>query len=109
MLGAWTPTNTGSQYPSLSATNLAAGDDFSDRWLTEASYVRLKNVSLGYDVPKKSLEKTFLKGVRVYSQLENWITWSKWRGYDADAGLNSSNQGGYPSPKVISFGLDVQF
>ncbi len=109
LLGAWNPSNTTSQYPSLSATNLAAGDDLSDRWLTEASYVRLKNLSLGYDVPKKSLEKTFLKGVRVYSQLENWITWSKWRGYDADGGLSPSNQGGYPSPKVISFGLDVQF
>ena len=109
LLGAWNPSNTDSQYPSLSATNLAAGDDLSDRWITEASFVRLKNASIGYDVPKKSLEKTFLKGVRLYSQVENWITWSKWRGYDADNGLRASNQGGYPSPKVLSFGVDVQF
>lgn len=107
LLDAWSPTNTDSNVPSIFATNVTAAEDFSDRYLIDASYIRLKNLSFGYDVPAKMLDKTFLTGVRVYAQMENWITWSKWRGFDVD-GLNQSNQGGYPSPKVISFGIDVK-
>jgi TonB-linked SusC/RagA family outer membrane protein len=106
-LNAWTPTNTSSNYPSLSATNVTF-DGISDRFLRDASYIRLKNLVVGYEVPKKFLEKTVLTNVRISGQLENYFTWSKWRGFDVE-GLNASNQGGYPSPKVISLGLDVQF
>ncbi|RZJ33329.1 MAG: SusC/RagA family TonB-linked outer membrane protein [Flavobacterium sp.] len=107
LLNAWSPTNTSSNVPSLFATNVDAAESFSDRYLIDASYIRLKNLSFGYEVPSKMLEKTFLTGFKVYCQMENWITWSKWRGFDVD-GLNQSNQGGYPSPKVISFGVDVK-
>jgi TonB-linked SusC/RagA family outer membrane protein len=105
---AWTIDNPNSPVPSLNATNLDAGDTYSDRFLRDASYVRLKNLIVGYEVPSKMLEKTFLTNVKVYTQLENYFTWSSWRGFDPE-GLNASNQGGYPSPKVFSFGVDVQF
>lgn len=108
LLDAWTPTNTSSQVPSLTATNLVIGDDFSDRWLRDASYVRLKVLTVGYNVPAKFLDGTLLTSVRVYSLLENYITWTKWRGFDAES-FGASNQGGYPAPKTLTFGLDVQF
>jgi hypothetical protein len=108
LIYAWTPTNTSSSVPSLTANNLDAGDNFSDRWLRDASYLRLKSLTLGYDVPSKYVQKTFISSFRIYSQLENYFTWTKWQGFDVD-GLNSSNQGGFPSPKVISVGLDLQF
>ena len=106
-LGAWTPENPDANYPSLTATNTSF-DGISDRFLRNASYLRLKNVVVGYDVPKKYLDKTFLTGVRVFGQFENYFTWSKWRGFDPEH-LNASNQGGYPSPKIASFGVDIQF
>jgi hypothetical protein len=107
VLDAWTPENTDGSFPSLDATN-AQFDGISDRFLRDASYVRLKNLTFGYDVPKKFLEKTMFGSIRVYSQMENILTWSTWRGFDVENG-NPSNQGGYPQPKTISFGLDVQF
>jgi TonB-linked SusC/RagA family outer membrane protein len=106
-LNAWSTTNTNSNYPSLNATNTSY-DSMSDRFLKDASYLRMKNLIVGYDVPKKYLDKTFLSNVKVYTQFENFLTWTDWRGFDPES-LNSSNQGGYPSPKTVSFGLDVQF
>lgn len=108
LLNAWTPTNTGSNIPSLTATNVNAAETFSDRYLVDASYIRMRNLSFGYDFPAKMLDKSLFSGVKFYTQLENYLTWSKWRGFDVE-GLNSSNQGGYPTPKVISFGVDLQF
>lgn len=108
LLNAWTPTNTGSNVPSLTATNINAAETFSDRYLVDADYIRMRNLSFGYEFPAKLLDKTLFSGVKFYTQLENYLTWSKWRGFDVE-GLNSSNQGGYPSPKVISFGVDLQF
>lgn len=108
LLNAWSPTNTGSNVPSLTAENLNSGNTFSDRFLRDASYVRLKNLSFGYNFPAKFLDNTLFSSIKIYSQMENYVTWTKWRGFDAES-LNSSNQGGYPAPKVISVGLDIQF
>lgn len=108
LLNAWTPTNTGSNIPSLTATNVNAAETFSDKYLVDASYIRMRNLSFGYEFPAKLLDKSLFSGVKFYTQLENYLTWSKWRGFDPE-GLNTSNQGGYPTPKVISFGVDLQF
>ena len=110
LLNAWTPTNTNTDVPSLTAdaANLAMADTFSDRWLRDASYVRLKVVTLGYNVPSKFLEKSGIGSLRIYSLFENFVTWTKWRGLDPES-IGSSNQGGYPAPRTVSFGLDIQF
>ncbi len=106
---AWDATNnpTGN-YPSLTAANLAEGDTFSDRWLRDASYVRLKVLTFGYNVPSKFLEKSAISSLRLYTLMENYVTWTKWRGFDPEA-FGASNQGGYPAPKAITFGVDIQF
>jgi hypothetical protein len=41
--------------------------------------------------------------------MENYLTWTKWRGFDPETIVQSSNQGSYPSPKAITFGVDIQF
>jgi TonB-linked SusC/RagA family outer membrane protein len=106
---AWdATTNPTSNYPSLNATNLVDGDTFSDRWLTDASYIRLKVLTYGYNVPSKFLEKSSISSLRFYSTMENYVTWTKWRGFDPESS-GASNQGGYPSPKAITFGVDIQF
>ena len=107
LLRAWTPDNRVTDQPSLYATNLSFDSD-SDRNLKDASYVRMRYVSLGYDVPKKMLENTFLKGVKGFVQAENLVTWSKWRGWDAES-PRGSDQYQYPTPKIISVGLTVEF
>lgn len=106
---AWdATTNPDGNYPSLNATNLALGDTFSDRWIRDASYVRLKVLTFGYNVPAKFLEKTAISSLRLYTLMENYVTWTKWRGFDPEA-FDPSNQGGYPAPKALTFGVDIQF
>lgn len=104
---AWTPTNTRTDMPSLFASN-TAGLDISDRFLRDASYLRLKFISFGYNVPSKFLERTFMKSARFYAQAENLLTWTNWRGFDPESNA-ASTFGGYPSPRVVSVGVDLSF
>lgn len=107
ILRAWTPDNRITDQPSLNATNLSF-DAQSDRNLKDASYIRMRYVSFGYDVPKKMLENTFLKSVKGFIQAENLVTWSKWKGWDAES-PRENDQYQYPTPKIISVGLTVEF
>lgn len=107
LLNAWTPENRNTNIPSLYLTNKAL-DASSDRYLKNASYVRLRYATVGYNFNKQLLEKTPFTSVRAYVQGENLLTWSKWRGWDAE-----SNRGGdqyqYPTPRIFSVGVELQF
>jgi hypothetical protein len=107
LLDAWTPTNNLSNVPALNASNLDA-QDISDRFLRDASYLRLRNITVGYNVPSKFLEKSFLKSVRFRVQAENFLTFTKWKGFDPEANVTGAS-GYYPTPKILTFGLDVNF
>lgn len=108
ILNAWTPTNTNTDVASVNAANFDLATDFSDKWLKDASYVRLKNFSVGYNFSKKMLENSFLSTVKVFMQAENLYTWTKWRGFDPDFGA-TANIGSFPTPRTVSFGLNVEF
>jgi len=108
ILNAWTPTNTNTDVASVNAANFDLATDFSDKWLKDASYVRLKNFSVGYNFSKKMLENSFLSTVKVFMQAENLYTWTKWRGFDPDFGT-TANVGSFPTPRTVSFGLNVEF
>jgi hypothetical protein len=107
MLNAWTPTNTNTNVPSLSATNLGAGDS-SDRFLRDASFVRLRNVQVGYNVPKKYLSGTFITDMSFTLQGENLYNFTNWQGFDPESDRNA-DQYQYPTPKLYTFGLQVKF
>lgn len=103
---AWTPDNRYTDVPAL--TYNTGNYTNHDRFLKDASYLRLRFISFGYDFSKEFLKGTFIDGLRVYAQGENLVTWSKWRGWDAESN-RMSDIGQYPTPKTIAFGLDVQF
>lgn len=104
---SWTPSNTDAQFPSLDNTN-SFYENISDRHIHDASYVRLRYVTIGYNFPAKNLAPIKLSGLRIYAQAENLYTWTKWKGFDAESNrANDQNQ--YPTPKTISFGVEVQF
>ena len=107
MLNAWTPTNTGSNIPAWTASNRGSDDD-SDRFLKDASYIRLRNIQIGYKLPKKFLERTFLTDVSVTLQGENLINFTKWQGFDPESDRNFDVYQ-YPTPKQVTLGLDLKF
>lgn len=106
-LDRWTPNNTGAAYPRLyqgQTHNLL----FSDYWLEDASYLRLKNVQLGYTFPKKWLNRLGVSNLRAYVSADNLITFTKYFGaYDPEVRETSGDS--YPQVKTYVFGVSVSF
>lgn len=107
ILDYWSSTNTNGTIPSLKATNYDY-QTYSDRFLKDASYVRLRYLSLGYNFRPQQLTHLKLSGLRVFAQAENLYTWTKWKGWDAES-FRSSDYSQYPTPKTVSFGVEVSF
>jgi TonB-linked SusC/RagA family outer membrane protein len=108
LLNAWTPTNTQTNQPSLDSTNADNFNTSSDRFLYDSSFLRLKNVNLGYNFPSSFLSKAPISSLRLYVQGENLLTWTKWRGFDPEA-ITSLSVTNFPNPRTISFGVSVGF
>jgi hypothetical protein len=107
MLNAWTTPGQVTDIPALSNGGLRAVD--GDRYLEDASFLRLRNVSLSYNVSKDVLQRTNLfTGIRVFVQGTNLITWTKFRGFDPE-GTVASTFFEFPIPKTVSLGFDLTF
>lgn len=105
-LDRWTPENHNASYPRItkdSQTNFAV----SSFWLEDASYVRLKNVSLGYNLPKNWLSKIGVSRVKVYISGENLLTFCGLE--DIDPEESSTRGWSYTNVKKVSLGLKVSF
>ena len=108
MFQAWTPENTDTNIPAVGASNYALGGA-SDRFLVDNDYIRLRFVTLGYNMPQNILDNIeFLQAASVFVNAENLITFTEWRGFDAEA-LSPTGSRLYPSPRMISFGLELGF
>ena len=107
MLNAWTPANSGSNVPALSASNFGFSDQ-SNRFLRDASYIRMRNVQIGYRVPKRFLKDTFITDMSFTLQGENLATFTKWKGYDVESSRRNDDSQ-YPTPKLYTFGVQVNF
>ena len=89
----------------------------SDKFVEDGSYIRLQNVSFSYSLPQSILQKTnFFTNVKVYINLQNVYTWTKYKGYDPEVGSlygdalkNGIDYGRYPSPKIYTVGLNFSF
>jgi len=106
-LDRWTPNNPDATYPRLyqaQSHNLL----FSDYWKEDASYLRLKNVQLGYSIPKKLLNRWKIEGLRLYASADNLLTFTKYFGaYDPEVRESSGDV--YPQVKTYVFGLVLSF
>ena len=81
--------------------------EMSDFWTLNASYVRLKNIQLGYTLPRKVLSRMHLENLRMYVQAENPLTWNKYpEGWDPEINTGGSY---YPILRTFTFGLNIKF
>ncbi len=88
----------------------------SDYYIEDGSYLRIKNVSLAYNFPRKWLRSTPLTACKLYVNIQNLYTWTNYSGYDPEVGALYGNAlytgidyGRYPSPKTYTFGATVSF
>ncbi|WP_432710254.1 SusC/RagA family TonB-linked outer membrane protein, partial [Pedobacter sp.] len=103
----WTPENTGASYPRL-AYGYSYNQRLSTYWLEDASYLRVKNVQMGYTFPKRWTEKLHVDRLRFYASADNLFTSSDYfYGYDPETPVASG--GFYPQVKTFIFGLNINF
>ena len=106
LLNAWSQPGDITNIPSLNATNLS-DEGLSDRYLREADYLRLRFIQFGYNFPQSILQDTGFSYIRAFAGGENLLTFSKWKGFDAEGSGSASR--GYPTPKTFSIGLEFGF
>ena len=111
----WTPSNPTSNIPRPTAgsnSNL----EMSDRFIESGSYLRIENVSLGYNLPSSVIRTLKLSRLRVYVTGQNLYVFTPYKGLDPEVGaanqdvfLTGVDQGRYPSPRTITFGINADF
>jgi len=84
-------------------------NNFSSRLIQDASWLRLRNVTLSYNLPQTVLERSkFISAARFYVTGQNLLTWTKWRGLDPEDSNNISSTE-YPNPRAITMGIEINF
>lgn len=113
----WTPTNPSNRYAKASYNDDAIGDDVpSSTWIEDGSFLKLKNVTIGYTIQSNFLKKAMISKVRFYVSSQNLFTITKYTGLDPEIGLQNGNatqngldNGTYPSSRFYTVGLNVIF
>lgn len=106
----WTSENPNSDIPRI---NEGSGGYYSSYGIEDGSYIRLKTVTLGYNMPKKVAEKMFLQNVRIYISGQNLWTWSKYSGMDPEVSTRNSvltpgfDFSAYPRARTFSIGFNM--
>ncbi|MFD1818051.1 TonB-linked outer membrane protein, SusC/RagA family [Pseudarcicella hirudinis] len=113
LLNRYTETNTKTDVHSAYQDPAAT---ISDRFIEDGSYLRLKNISLGYTLPEKLLSKAKIKTIRFYVSAQNLWTLTNYTGYDPEASSNGQSainsgvdNGVYPNSKTILGGISLSF
>ncbi|MFV0377549.1 MAG: SusC/RagA family TonB-linked outer membrane protein [Mangrovibacterium sp.] len=114
LLNAWTTSITNTDVPRVAYKTSSAitNDLFSQRFIQDASYLKIANIELGYNFPDKWFGG-YVNGVRMYASAQNVATISKYRGYNVDfAGGTMTpgyNYASYPTPRTVMFGVSLSF
>ncbi|HBX44337.1 SusC/RagA family TonB-linked outer membrane protein [Limibacterium fermenti] len=110
--GRWTKTGENSKYARSNPSNY---DKYlkSSKFVFDGSYFKIKQIQLGYTLPKGLLKKTYLSNFRVYCSLDDFFTFTGYPGFDPEFTSTGNamglDMGSYPSSKKIVFGLNVSF
>ncbi|WP_018616863.1 SusC/RagA family TonB-linked outer membrane protein [Segetibacter koreensis] len=127
LLNRWTPENQNTDVPAfidgktreeagLTSKIAIGGDQRISRWVEDGSYVRLKNITVSYNLPKSITEKFRLSNLKAFVSGANLITLTKYTGYDPEVSSYNANDAqigvdfsNYPQAKIVNFGLNVSF
>ena len=116
-LNRWTPTNTDTDIPKV---NTSRAYKPSTRWVEDGSFIRLKNIALGYNLPTVATEKLKIRSARIYVSAQNLLTFTDYTGFDPEVNYRTSGStngnrnlgldyGSYPNAKSYTVGLNIGF
>ena len=109
----WTAENKNGTVPRAGANDM---DKYacSSAMVYDGSFFKIKQIQLGYTLPKSLINKVFLSHARIYASLDDFFTFSKYPGFDPEAATNATSgmgidKGGYPTSKKVVLGLNIEF
>ena len=111
-------SNPDTMTPRPSDSDPNDNDRLSTRYIEDGSYLRIKNITLGYTFPKNMLQKVKVENLRLYCNIQNLYTFTKYTGFDPEVGASTQDSSGltfgvdngrYPSPMTCSFGVNITF
>lgn len=109
----WTVDNPNGTVPRAGANDM---DKYatSSALVYDGSFFKIKQIQLGYTLPKNLINKVALSHARIYASLDDFFTFSKYPGFDPEAATNSTSgmgidKGGYPTSKKVVLGLNIEF
>ena len=112
----WTPTNMDGREPRSNGNDPNSNRRVSDRFVEDGSYIRLQNVTLGYNFSSKFCERLKISNFRLYISGQNLLTITKYSGYDPEIGsfnqnplLNGLDNGRFPVARSFTFGANLSF
>lgn len=108
---SWTPERPNASLPIMTTYESSTNDIYraSTFWLKDASYLRLKNIQLTFNVPQKLLSRVKVKNLSLFVNGQNLITFSKMKDFDPEKNITNGNYYEYPSVKTYSAGMNVTF
>lgn len=115
VLTRWTGpgTTNDARFPRYSFSDSNSNIRVSDRYVEDGSFLKVKNVVLGYTIPKRLTKKVMISMLRIYGQVKNPLTLTKYSGFDPEIPggiLNTGvDRGSYPQARSFSFGIDIRF
>ncbi len=116
VLDRYTPTNTDATIPRFAYNYHANNTRNSDRYVEDGSYLRIQNISLGYNLPARWIKTVKMASARLYVSAQNVYTFTDYSGYDPEIGsYNKSvltqnvDNGHYPTPRAFTIGANIQF
>lgn len=111
--GRWTKNHTDASVPRAGANNM---DKYSvsDAMVKDGSFFKIKQMQLGYTLPKQWLNKIFINNLRVYVSLDDFFTFTSYKGFDPEASTSATSgmgvdKGSYPTSKKVVVGATVEF
>lgn len=112
ILGRWTGEGTSNRIPRVTEQNI--NWQFSDLFIQDGDYLRITNITLGYDF-SRLMNKKFISQARIYAQVQNAFTFTRYEGMDPEIGYGTDgwvsgiDVGYYPRPRTVLFGVNLTF
>jgi len=115
VLNAWTPENQNTMIAEIRPTGAGYTTNIDSHFVEDGSFLRGRNLLLGYTFPRNVLQSLHLRNLRIYGSIQNLFVLTKYSGYDPEVSdaVQSFSQGitvfGYPKPRTFTLGLNVSF
>ena len=103
--GAWTEGRTDATYPRLLEYSNTRNTEASTFYLYNNSFLKIRNIQIGYSLPSKLMDKISISKIRIYTSFENFFTFTQFKGFDPELGASLT----YPTMRQATLGLNITF